>query len=264
MSSVVYWLNLWAGFHLDGKMDVDNPSYHVHTPFKREKYYLLWLSFQINNTYFPEKSRIITFFFFLVSLTPSKSHILSLTDLWDTVLLRVEVGGAEIHNKNHCTCRKGKLNQYIQVWKLKISIYIDNEYRTYSSVQFSGLVVSDALRLHELQHTRAPCPSPTPRAYPNSCPLSRRCHPAMSSSVIPFFSCPQSLPASGSFQMSQLFTSGGQSIEVSALSVLSMNIKDWSPLGWTGWISLQSKGLSRVFSNTTVQKHQFFSAQLSL
>ena len=114
------------------------------------------------------------------------------------------------------------------------------------------------------QHTRPPCPSPTPGVYPNSCPLSQWCHPTISSSVIPFSSCPQSFPASGSFQMSQLFTWGGQSIGVSAsASVLPMNIQDWSPLGWPGWISLQSKGLSRVFSNTTVQKHQFFGSQLS-
>ena len=130
-----------------------------------------------------------------------------------------------------------------------------------SSVQFSRSVVSDSLRLHESQHTRPPCPSLTPRVHPNSCPLSQRCHPAISSSVIPFSSCPQSLPASGSFPMSQLFAWGGQSIGVSA-SVLPMNTQDWS-LGWTGWISLQSKGLSRIFSNTTVQKHQFFGAQLS-
>ena len=109
-----------------------------------------------------------------------------------------------------------------------------------------------------------PCPLPTPGVHPNSCPLSRWCHPAISSSVVPFSSCPQSLPASGSFPMSQLFTWGGQSIGVSAsTSVLPMNTQDWSPLGWTGWISLQSKGLSRVFSYTTVQKHQFFSTQLS-
>ena len=108
------------------------------------------------------------------------------------------------------------------------------------------------------------CP-PTPRAYSNSCPLSRWCHPTISSSVVPFYSCPQSFPASGSFQMSQLFTSGGQSIEVSAsASVLPMNIQDWFPLGLPGLISLQSKGFSRVFSNTTVQRHWFFSAQLSL
>ena len=133
-----------------------------------------------------------------------------------------------------------------------------------SSVQFSRSVVSDSLRSHELQHARAPCPSPTPGVHPNPCPLSRWCHPAISSSVIPFSSCPQSLPASGSFQMNQLFTSGGQSIGVSAsTSVLPVNTQDWSPLGWTGWICLQSKGLSRVFSNTTVQKHQFFCAQLS-
>ena len=140
------------------------------------------------------------------------------------------------------------------------------EWHTYSacdmtiSVQFSHSVVSDSLRPHELQHARPPCPSPTPRFYPNSCALSRRCHPAISSSVVPFSSCPQSFPASGSFQMSQLFTSGGQSTGVSAsTSILPMNTQDCSPLRWTVWISLQSKGLSRVFSNTTVQKHQFLS-----
>ena len=132
------------------------------------------------------------------------------------------------------------------------------------SVQFSRSIVSNSLRPHESQHARPPCPSPTPGVYPNSCPLSWWCHPATSASVVPFSSCPQSFPASGAFQMSQLFASGGQSIGVSAsTSVLPMNTQDWSPLGWTGWISLQSKGHSRVFSNTTVQKHQFFSAQLS-
>ena len=132
------------------------------------------------------------------------------------------------------------------------------------SLQFSCSVVSDSLRPHELQHARPPCPSPTPGVHPNSCASSRWCHPAISSSVVPFSSCPQSLPASGSFPRSQLFTSGGQSIGVSASApVLPMNTQDWSPLGWTGWISLQSKGLSRVFSNTTVQKHQFFGTQLS-
>ena len=116
-----------------------------------------------------------------------------------------------------------------------------------------------------LQHTRLPCPSPTPRAYSNSCPLSRWCHPTISSSVIPFSSHLQSFPASGSFPMSQLFASCGQSIGASAsASVLPVNIQDWFPLRRTGWISLQSKGLSRVFSNTKVQQHQFFGAQLSL
>ena len=134
-----------------------------------------------------------------------------------------------------------------------------------SSVQFSRSVVSDSLRPHELQHARPPYPSPTPRVHPNSCPLSQWCHPTISSSVIPFSFCLQSFPTSGSFQMSQLFASCGQSIGISAsTSVLPTNTQDWSPLGWTGWISLQSKGLSRVFSNTTVQKHQFFGAQLSL
>ena len=133
-----------------------------------------------------------------------------------------------------------------------------------SSVHLSHSVVSDSLWPHESQHTRPPCPSPTPGVYPNSCPSSRWCHPAISSSVVPLSSCPQSFPALGSFPMSQLFTSGGQSIGLSAsASVLPMNIQGWFPLGWTGWISLQSKGLSRVFSNTTVQKHQFFGAQLS-
>ena len=132
------------------------------------------------------------------------------------------------------------------------------------SVLFSRSVVSDSLWPHEPQYTRPPCPSPTPGVHPNPCPLSWWCHPTILSSVIPFSSCPQSLPASGSFPMSQLSTSGGQSIGVSASALfLPMNTQDWSPLGWTGWISLQSKGLSRVFSNTTVQKHQFFGAQLS-
>ena len=134
-----------------------------------------------------------------------------------------------------------------------------------SSVQFSHSVVSDSLQPHEPQHARPPCPSPTPRVHPNLCPLSQWCHPAISSSVIPFFSCLQSFPASRSFQMSQLFASGGQSIRVSAsMSVLLMNTQDWFSLGWTGWISLQSKRLSRVFSNTTVQKNKFFGTQLSL
>ena len=132
------------------------------------------------------------------------------------------------------------------------------------SVQFSRSVVSDSLRPHEPKHARPPCPSPTPGVYPNSCPLSQWCHPTISSSVVPFSSCPQSFLTSAAFQMSQLFTLGVQSIGVSAsTSLLPMNTQDWSPLGWTGWISLQSKGISRVFSNTTVQKHQLFCAHLS-
>ena len=132
------------------------------------------------------------------------------------------------------------------------------------SVQFSRSVVSDSLQPHELQHARPPCPSPTPGVHSNSRLSSRWCHPVISSSVVPFSSCPQSLPASESFPMSQLFTCGGQSTGVSALaSFLPKKSQGWSPSEWTGWISLQSKGLSRVFSNTTVQKHQFFSAQLS-
>ena len=130
--------------------------------------------------------------------------------------------------------------------------------------QSSHSVVSDSMQSHGLQHARLPCPSLTPGACSNSCPLSWWCHPTISSSVVPFSPCLQSFPASGPFQMSQFFISGGQSSGVSALaSVLPMNIQDWLPLGWTGWISLQSKGLSRVFSNTTVQKHQFFGTLLS-
>ena len=131
-------------------------------------------------------------------------------------------------------------------------------------LQFSLSVMSDSLWPHESQHTRPPCPSPSPGVHSDSCPLSQWWHPAISSSVVPFSSYPQSLPASVSFSMSQLFTWGGQSIGVSALaSVFPMNTQDWSHLEWTGWIFLQSKGLSRVFSNTTVQKHQFLSTQLS-
>ena len=135
----------------------------------------------------------------------------------------------------------------------------------FSSVHFSRSVVSHSLQSHEPQHARPPCPSPTPIVYPNSCPLSQWCHSTTSSSVVPFSSHLQSFPTSGSFQMSQLSASGGQNIGVSAsTSVLPVNTQDWFPLGWTGWISLQSKGLSRVFANTTVQKRQFFSARLSL
>ena len=132
----------------------------------------------------------------------------------------------------------------------------------FCSVQFSCSVISDSLQPHGLQHTRPPCPSPTPGVYSSSCPLSQRCHPTISSSGI-LFSCPQSFPASGSFQMSQFSTSGSQSIGVStSVLVLPMNIQHWFPLGLIGWISLQSKGLSRVFSNTTIQKHQLFGTQL--
>ena len=133
-----------------------------------------------------------------------------------------------------------------------------------SSVQFSRSAMFDSLRPHEPQHARPLCPSPTPRVHPNPRPLSWWCHPVISSSVVPFSFCPQPLPASGSFPISQLFAWGGESIGVSAsVSVLPVNTQDWSPLGWTGWISLLSKGLSRVFSSTTVQKYQFFSTQLS-
>ena len=133
------------------------------------------------------------------------------------------------------------------------------------SVQFSRSVMSDSLWPRKPQYASPPCPSPTPGVHPNLCPLGWWCHPTISSSVIPFSSCPQSFPESGSFQMSQLLTSGGQSFGVSAsASAFPMNTQDWSPLEWTAWISLQSKGLSTIFFNAALQKHQFFSAQLSL
>ena len=136
---------------------------------------------------------------------------------------------------------------------------------TIRTVQFSHSVMSDSLQPHGLQNSRLPCPSPTPRACSNSRASGRWCHPTISSSVIPFSSCLQSFPASGSFPMSQFFASGGQSTRVSvSASVLPMNIQDWFPLRLTSWISLHSKGLSRVFSNTTDQKRQSFSAQISL
>ena len=161
--------------------------------------------------------------------------------------------GVEINTGNMCSLNLTKSYCYI------------SPSFPFSSVQFSRSVVSDSLRPHEPHHARPPCPSPTPRVHPNPCPSSRWCHPIISSSVVFFSSCPRSFPASGSFPVSQLFASGDQSIGVStSTSVLQMNTQDWSPLGWTGWISLQSKGLSRVFSNTTVQKHQFFGAQPSL
>ena len=152
---------------------------------------------------------------------------------------------------------------YVYIYRIYKLIYI-YIYIQFSSVQFSHSVVSDSLQPHESQHARPPCPSPTPGVHSDSRPLSWWCHPAISSSVVPFSSCPQSLPASESFLISPLFTWGGQSTGVSALaSFPPKNTQGWSPSEWTGWLSLQSKGLSRVFSNTTVQKHQFFSAQLS-
>ena len=152
-----------------------------------------------------------------------------------------------------------------QVYSKVIQLYtsISTLFRILFPYQFNCSVVSNSLRPHGLQHARPPCPSPTPGVCSDSCPLSQWCHPTISSSVI-LFSCLQSFPASGSFPMSQFFASGGQSVGVTASpSNLSMNIQDWFPLVWSGWLSLQSKGLSRVFSNTTLQKHQFFSPQLS-
>ena len=162
------------------------------------------------------------------------------------------------------TCQGGMCGSQILVWSesAKLSYWNTGCWTSCpETLQFSRSVESDSLQPHGLQPTRLPCPSPTPRACSNSCPSSWWCHPIISSSVVPFFSCLQSFPALRSFPVSQFFTSGGQSIGVSvSASVLPMNIQDWFPLGWTGLISLQSKGLSRVFSNTTVQKHRFFGA----
>ena len=157
-----------------------------------------------------------------------------------------------------CSSTKCKTEERVSLlWKLDVN-------KALKSLQFSRWIVSDSLRPHEPQHAWLLCPSPTPRVHPNSCASSQWCHPAISSSVVPFSSCLQSLTASDSFPTSQLFAWSDQSFGVSALaSVLPKNNQDWS-LEWTGWIFLQSKGLSRVFSNTTVQKHQFFSIQLSL
>ena len=165
----------------------------------------------------------------------------------------------ECEDKGEESVQNGSSNVLSQMWLLGQSLY------ERTIVQFSLSVVSDSLWPHGLQHARLLCPSPTPGACSNSCPSHRWRHPTISSSVIPFSSHLQSFPASESFQMNQFFTSGGQSTGVSAsASVLQMSIQDWFPLGCTAWISLQSKELSRVFSNITVQKHQFFSAQLSL
>ena len=153
----------------------------------------------------------------------------------------------------------------IQCYAITFNQRILNFYHVqgYLSLQFSCSVLFDSLWLHGVQHARLPCPSTNPRPYSNSCSLSQWWHPTNSSSVVPFSSRLQSFPVSGSFQISQLFALGGPSIGVSAsTSILPMNTQDWSPLEWTGWIFLQSKGLSRLFSNTTVQKHLFFGAQL--
>ena len=193
--------------------------------------------------------------------------------MWDLVLwpgIKPRAAALRVQSLSHWTtmeipliyfkkCKKKSTNNNKYQWNNNIWFFY------VSSVQFSCSVVSDSLRSLEQRHTRPPCLSPTPRVYSNSCPLSQWCHPTISSSFIPLSSCLQSFPASGSFQMSQLFASHGQSIGVSAsTSVLPMNIQDWFPLGWTDWTSLQYKGLSRVFSNTTVQNHQFFITQLCL
>ena len=182
-------------------------------------------------------------------------HGISQARILEWVSFSYSRGSSQLRDQTLVSCIAGR---FFTIWATREALL-----RVLVSL-FSHSVVSNSLRHYELQHARPPCPSPTPGVYSNSCPLSQWCHPAISSSVVPFSSCPQSLPASGSFPMSWLFAWGGQSIGVSAsASVFLINTQDWSPLGWTGWISLQSKGLSRVLSNTTVQKRQFFSTKLS-
>jgi len=174
-----------------------------------------------------------------------------------------EDGGCSIEIKRRLLLGRKVMTNLESILKRR-EITLSTKVHLVSSVQFSRSVTSESLWSHESQHSRPPCPSSTPGVYSNSCPSSQWCHPAISSSVVLFSSCPQSLPVSGSFPMSQLFAWGGQRTGVSAsTSVLPINTQDRSPLGWTGWIPLQYKGLSRVFSNTTVQKHQFFSTQPS-
>ena len=210
-----------------------------------------------------ERKLIILFFYFLIILKfkyLQTERSLTWTNVQYSAILDLELERAEVvsfvvglivlrieESKEQVKCLMSRMVDYVSDCQ--------------SVTQFSRSVMSSSLWPHELQHTRPPCPSPTPGVHSDSCPSSWWCHPVISSFGVPFSSCPQSLPESGSFPMSQLFAWGGQGIGVSALaSVFPMNTQDWSPLGWTGWTSLQSKGRSGVFSNTTVQKHQFFNA----
>ena len=180
-------------------------------------------------------------------------------------LLSALIGLCPLYQVGWCLCTQTETTSDPRVMQAAPGRAVCPRVGKYQVSQFSRSLVSNSLQPHELQHARLSCPSPTARAYSNSCWSSQWCHPTISSSVVPLSSCLQSFLASGSFPMSQLFASGGQSIRASTSAlVLPINIQDWFPLGWTGWISLQSKGLSRVFSNMTVQKHQVFGVQLSL
>ena len=222
---------------------------------------------------FPQASRLDTVSFLCGkepgSKSPTHSDFVSFRwpSLYSSVLLQVGSASLPPGSTSHqdIQARLQKLKMLILPEKVKNGNNPNSAYKTgLSSVQFSRSVMSDSLWPHESQYARPPCSSPSPGVHSDSHPSSPWCHPAISSSVVPFSSCPESLPASGSFPMSQLFAWGGQSTGVSALaSFLLKKSQGWSPSEWTGWILLQSKGLSRVFSNTTVQKHQFFSAQLS-
>ena len=243
---------------------------HLYLKLSASKIELLVIYFsETSPCPFPSSSHSFSFFFHSFSISANNSHFLLYLDSHFISPIVYSLLPSFIRKsllKFHLPSAQFSLSSQKISWPKSLSFsYMYCYSSPFITVQFSRSVVSDSLWPHGLWHDRPPRPSPTPRVYSNSCALSWWCHPTISSSVFPFSSCLQSFLVSWSFQMSQFFVSGGQSIGVSAsASVLPMNTQEWSPLGWTGWISLQVKGLLRVFSNTTVQKHQFFSAQISL